>query len=158
MFSPLLSLILALSGWTVPTCHPTYTFKVIRQEVIQPTTSLADRRLIFEIKNTSDEPIWLYGSRTEDKMLPFRYLLSYDEVSNQWRYPTADGKALEWNRESSIYKQSQLLRSGESIEFWMLMSTFPSEEGGKRLKIAARAGCNVNEEPSEIRSSEFVVK
>jgi hypothetical protein len=138
-----------------------YVFTVIRQEVIPQiieTHGQIDRRLIFQIANNSTKPLIVHGKRIDGKLDPMDYLLKYDAPSGVWQYPERNGKPLKWKRMSSIDRESQVLQPGQSLEFWMLFGTWPSAEGGKRLKITARVSCKPGKEPFELRSDEFAVK
>jgi hypothetical protein len=143
-------------------CQPSQaSFKVTHAETITKIISHAsevDRRLTLQIINTSDKPMIVYGNKVDGKLYPAGYLLKFDEVSGQWLYPTNSGKPLEWRKVSSIDKDSQVLKPGEALEFWMLYGSAPYMEGDKRLKLTARVSCREGKEPFEIRSEEFAVK
>jgi hypothetical protein len=79
--------------------------------------------------------------------------LEYNETTKQWQYPTNDGKPLEWSKESSIYKVTQVLCSSASMGFYALFASF--EDRDKHFKIVAYATFDKDKTPFEIRSDEF---
>ena len=97
-----------------------------------------DREVHMSIKNEGTKSVILYGIQRGDKLDPARFLLTFDEKENSWKYPTKDSTAMTWADESSLYKDSLVLQSGAEYRF---SRRLPSQTFcGKRLRFAAWVG------------------
>jgi hypothetical protein len=128
---------------------------VLGQETIErvpDSKSWVDRRVLFQITNTTEKKLFVYGARHEDGLYPLRYLLEFDAATKTWK----TGKRLPWKQQSSIYKSIQVLNPSESMNFDASFSSF--SDARRRYRIAAYVSFKIGKEPFEIRSDEFVVK
>lgn len=133
--------------------------KIVSQEKPTPFYShlgLVDRKVNFRLTNESDNPIIVYGTKFDEKLVPGAYYLKYDEKSGEWKYPTRDNKPLEWNKVSESEKDSIILCPKQSLDYDVL---FSSETDSKyRFKITAYVSLEKDGKPIEIISDEFKIE
>ena len=114
-----------------------------------------DTKVKFRLTNTTNMQLKLYGSKIEGVLYPIRYLLEFDKQSNQYRYPERNNKPLKWSKVSEIYKDSEVIKPGESFEF---ESDYASQTScGKYFKVTVTIGLGKSQKVKEVRSGEFSI-
>lgn len=137
--------------------------KVASIEDIKPFTiehmlRVVDKRINFQLYNTTSHSITIYGSEygeDNEYLQPIRYLITFDEKLGNWKYPTSSNKPIDWIKESPTYKKTKMLKPGEFLNF---SHDFSSEDDcDQRLKFTTNMSFGKSKQVHEVRSEEFIV-
>lgn len=133
------------------------TVAVIRQQKFRNTGHHPEnnRKVIFRIVNKSNKPVLVYGFKYDGGFDPTGYLIAFDRNKGEWAYPTSSNRPVSWNERASEFKDKHILRPGQSIAFEAEMSQL---EVSVRFKRTIYVAYNDGDEPTEIKSDEFILK
>jgi len=138
-------------------CPGKVRLAVIRQEKFNGCGSDfigADMRVIYQLSNNSDHPIYVYGFSDDNQIFPNGYVLSFNEKTKGWDYPTGDNKPVHWSEISSEFKSVKKLDVGKSIVFEACHST---AERGKMFARTVYISCDAKSIPAEFISDSYTI-
>ncbi len=146
----------SIDGGTVQE-RPPVQLSVVRLQKFRNTGHHPEnnRRVIFRLTNQSKIPVLIYGFKYDGGFEPTGYLITVDRSSGEWLYPTNNNRPVSWSETAKEFKDSLVLRPGESMRFTAEMSQL---EVGGRFKRTVYVASQKDEEPMEVRSEEFVLK
>ncbi|REJ75376.1 MAG: hypothetical protein DWQ47_07805 [Acidobacteria bacterium] len=115
----------------------------------------ADTKVSFRISNNSSGDFVLFGSLSEGKLMPVRYILSFNTIKDKWEYPTRDKKPVPWIDVSATYKNELVLKPDDHIDFESYFSSV--SDCGVVFRATVQIRERKSPETKEIRSSPFEV-